>query len=231
MILIWWLSNHTIMFGQTAGRSTRNWSLLKTNMGIILQIREDPESCMKMDAIKLQRLERLTMDKDNTRRSAADWFNDGIKCFNKPDGVGAVRAFEAVIEIDPGYRHEDGDNPYFYLGKISEVEGRLDDAIVLYSRALTLDAYDEESLIGRGSCYTVKKNHEFAIADFKKVIDIPHNIRNVPLKDVLYVIAENYRQQKHWPNALYWGEKALAEDPDNYRHQELVSEVKKQLKK
>ncbi len=80
------------------------------------------------------------MDNDDTRRSGADWFNEGIKCFNKPDGVGAVRAFEAVVKIDPAYRHKD------------------------------------------------------------------------------------------WPNALYWGEKTIAEDPDNYRHQELVSEVKKQMK-
>jgi Tfp pilus assembly protein PilF len=47
---------------------------------------------------------------------------------------------------------------------------------------------------------------------------------------VLYAIAENYRQQKDYPNALDWGEKALAEDPNNYRHQELVAEVKKQMK-
>ena len=72
------------------------------------------------------------MDKNNTRRSVADWFNEGLRCFNKPDGIGAVRAFEMVVEMDPAYRHEDGDNPYFYLGKISEIEGRIDDAIMLY---------------------------------------------------------------------------------------------------
>ena len=112
------------------------------------------------------------MDNDSTF-SATDWFNEGLKCFNKPDGIGAVRAFEAVVKIDPFYRHEDGDNPYFYLGKISEIEERIDDAIQFYSSALTLDPYDEESLIGRGSCYTVKKNHDGAVADFKKVLDIP----------------------------------------------------------
>jgi tetratricopeptide (TPR) repeat protein len=116
------------------------------------------------------------------------------------------------------------------MGKISEIEGRLDDAVLLYSRALTLDPYDEESLIGRGSCYTVKKNHESAVNDIKKVLDMPPEVRNAPLKHVLYAIAENYRQHKDFPNALYWGEKALSEDPDNYRHQELIAEVKKQMK-
>lgn len=170
------------------------------------------------------------MDKNNTQRSVADWFNEGLKCFNKPDGIGAIRAFDKVIEMDPAYRHEDGDNPYFYLGKISEIEGRMDDAIMLYSSALTVNPYDEESLIGRGSCHTVKKNHDLAVADFKKVLGIPTNFRNVPLKHVLYAIAENYRQQMDYPNALHWGEKALSEDPDNNRHQELVAGVKKLMR-
>ncbi|MCP4672012.1 MAG: tetratricopeptide repeat protein [Desulfobacula sp.] len=169
------------------------------------------------------------MDKKSTL-SAIDLFNEGLKCFHKPDGIGAVQAFKAVIKIDLAYRHEDGDNPYFYLGKISEIEGRIDDAILFYSSALTLDPYDEESLIGRGSCYTVKKNHKGAVVDFKKVLDIPPEIRNAPFQHVLYAIAENYRQQKDYLNALHWGEKALLEDPNNNRHQKLVAEVKKQMR-
>ncbi len=169
------------------------------------------------------------MDKDITS-PATDLFNKGLKYFHKPDGIAAVQAFEAVVKIDPAYRHKDGDNPYFYLGKISEIEGRIDDAIQFYSSALALDLYDEESLIGRGSCYTVKKNHEGAVIDFKKVLEIPPKIRNAPLQHVLYAIAENYRQQKDFPNALHWGGKALSEDPDNDRHQELVADAKKQIR-
>ncbi|MFC1811880.1 tetratricopeptide repeat protein [Thermodesulfobacteriota bacterium] len=170
------------------------------------------------------------MNKNQTELSVADWFNEGLRCFNEPDGVGAVRAFEKVIAINPVYRHEDGDNPYFYLGKISEIEGRIDDAIVLYTRALTVEQYDEESLIGRGSCYTVKKKHDLAVADFKKVLDFPSKVRNAPLKHVLYAIAENYRQKKDYSKALHWGEKALAEDANNYRHQELVAEAIERMK-
>jgi len=50
------------------------------------------------------------------------------------------------------------------------------------------------------------------------------------LQHVLYAIAENFRQQKDFPNALHWGEKAISEDPDSYRHQELVAEIKKQMR-
>ncbi len=169
------------------------------------------------------------MDKDSTL-TASDWFEEGLENFNKPDGIAAVQAFEAVVKLDPAYRHVDGDNPYFYLGKISEIEGRIDDAIEFYSSALTLDLYDEESLIGRGSCYTVKKNHDGAITDFKKVLDIPTESRHAPLQHVLYAIAENYRQQKDFSNALVWGEKTLSKDPDNSRYQQLVADVKKQLR-
>ncbi len=167
------------------------------------------------------------MAKDETR-SAADWFDDGLICFHQPDGIGAVRAFEAVIEIDPFYRHHDGDNPYFYLGKICEIEGRIDKAIQFYSSALTLDIYDEESLIGRGSCYTVQKDHPRAVADFKKVLTFPLEARNAPMGHLLYAIAENYRQQKDYSNALAWGKKALSQDPDNDRHKALVAEMEKQ---
>lgn len=161
--------------------------------------------------------------------SAAQWFDQGLKYFNVPDGMNAVKAFETVIRMDPAYRHEDGDNPYFYLGKIAEIEGRIDDAIEYYSKALSLDAYDEESLIGRGSCYTVKKDHAGAVADFKKMLDIPPEVSNAPKAHVLYAIAENYRQLKDYSNALHWGEQALSQDPENDRHKQLVAEAKSRI--
>jgi hypothetical protein len=49
------------------------------------------------------------------------------------------------------------------------------------------------------------------------------------LKHLLYAVAENYRQQKDFTNALFWGEKALAEDPENSRHRELVAEARKMV--
>ena len=91
-------------------------------------------------------------------RTLTEWFEYGRQAFLKPDGVEAVRAMEHVIDRHPAYRHPDGDNPYFYLGKINEVEGREDAAIGHYTRALAVDAQDEESRIGRASCYTVTRS-------------------------------------------------------------------------
>ncbi len=161
--------------------------------------------------------------------SVAEWFEEGVRCFKKPDGIGAVRAFRQVIEMDPGYRHSDGDNAYFYMGKIHEVEGDLDLAVGMYTRALALDAWDEESLIGRGSCLTVQKAHDRAIADFRKALAIPDAHRRSPVQHLLYAVAENYRQKKDYTNALMWGQRALEADPDNYRHQQLVKAMQAKL--
>ena len=160
-----------------------------------------------------------------------EWFEEGVRCFQKPDGVAAVKALEKVIDMDPGYRHPNGDNAYFYLGKIHEVEGNLERAVILYSRALTVSANDEESLIGRGSCLTALKRNEEAIADFSRVLAFPDKHRRVARKNLLYVIAENYRQLEDWGQAIHWGQQALAADPGNYRHQELLKAVQAKIQR
>jgi len=165
------------------------------------------------------------MTAEKSGRSIAEWFEEGRRCFHRPDGVGAVRALERVIELDPAYRHPDGDNPYFYLGKIDEMEDRLDAAIGRYTCSLAINPLDEESLIGRGSCYTVLRKHELAVADFIKVLRIPDNRRRAARKDLLYAVAENYRRMKDRRQALHWARQALAADPENYRHQQLLKEI------
>lgn len=160
-------------------------------------------------------------------RTIAEWFENGRQCFHRTDGMGAVEAFERVVDEDPGYRHPDGDNPYFYLGKINEVENRIDAAVLHYTRSLAVNSVDEESLIGRGSCYTVIGQHERAIADFTRVLRFPDSKRRAPRSHLLYGIAENYRQMEKWDQALAWGRQALEAAPDNYRHQQLVKEASK----
>jgi tetratricopeptide (TPR) repeat protein len=156
----------------------------------------------------------------------AEHFEEGRRCFHKPDGIAAVAAFNRVIEEDPAYRHPDGDTPYFYLGKIQEVEGDMEAAIVAYSRALAIVPKDEESLIGRASCYSVIGRHDLAIADFSKVLDFPDRQRRVPRKHLLYVISENYRLAEDWGNALHWAKLAVDADPGNHRHQELLKRIR-----
>ena len=169
------------------------------------------------------------MPQNESPHTTAEWFELGRKCFRKPDGVGAVKAMERVIDLDPAYRHPDGDNPHFYLGKIHEMENRIETAIMYYCRALAVDPNDEESLIGRGSCYTVNRQHQLAISDFVKLLRVPDHMRRVPRGHLLYAIAENYRQLKDWENSALWGKQALEADPTNQRHQELMQEVTTKL--
>jgi len=129
-------------------------------------------------------------------KTVKEWFEEGVRFFHKPDGPGAIMAFEKVIDIDPAYRHSDGDNPYYYLGKISEIEERLDNAIGYYSNALSIDPHDEESLIGRRSCLSVRGEYERAIFDFTKVLDINPSIRKVQVRNIYYAIAVNYEKNR-----------------------------------
>ena len=164
-------------------------------------------------------------------QNVSEWFEKGRDCFRKSDGMGTVSAMERVTELDAVYCHPDGDTPYFYMGKIHEVEGNIGDAIFCYTRALAINQADEESLIGRGSCYTVKGEHSQAIADFMKVLTFPDEHRRAPVMHLYSAIAENYRQLKDWFQAHDWGQKALLEDPTNTRHQDLVKEAFDHLKK
>jgi tetratricopeptide (TPR) repeat protein len=100
-----------------------------------------------------------------------------------------------------------------------------------YTRALAVNSMDEESLIGRGSCYTVTQQHDLAIADFTSLVRFPDQLRKVPLKHLYYVIAENYRRLQQWGEAIYWARKAHAADPGNERHQQLLKEISANLKK
>jgi tetratricopeptide (TPR) repeat protein len=169
----------------------------------------------------------FTMNDQPTFNSLADWFEYGRESFKRPDGLEAVRAFTKVIDEDPGYRHTDGDNPYFYLGKINEVEGRLDEAISLYTRALAVDRHDEESLIGRGSCYTATQRMKEAISDFMQVIDLPARSRKVPLKHLFHAIAENHRKLEDWGQAIYWANRALNEAPGDENFRQLYERMMK----
>ena len=63
------------------------------------------------------------------------------------------------------------------------------------------------------------------IEDFEKVLRLPDTKRRVPKKDLMYGIAENYRQMKDWGMAVHWGKLALEADPKNERHRQLFKEV------
>ncbi len=157
-------------------------------------------------------------------RTLDEWFEYGRRCFHASDGVQAIAALTKVARLNPGYRHPDGDNAYFYLGKIHEVENRLPVAIIFYSRALAVDPKDEESLIGRGACYSISRQHASAIHDFENLLRFPANYRKTPKKRLYWAIAENYRLLGDWGQVIFWGQLALDADPGE-RQQQLYEHM------
>jgi tetratricopeptide (TPR) repeat protein len=158
-------------------------------------------------------------------RTLAEWFEHGRRCFYAPDGTGAIQAMLKVTRNNPGYRHTDGDNPYYYLGKIHEVEGRLQHAIVFYSRALAVDPLDEDSLIGLGTCHTVTGQHGAAIHDFEYLLRFPKGRRKIPQKHLFFMLSENYRRDDNWVQAIFWGQLAEDADPGNESQRELYESL------
>jgi tetratricopeptide (TPR) repeat protein len=168
---------------------------------------------------------KLSATGQTSPRTLAEWFEHGRRCFHKPDGVQAVTAMQKVTRLHPGYTHPDGDNPYYYLGKIHEVEHRLGNAIIFYSRALALDHLDEDSLIGRATCYTVTHQHEAAIHDLERLLRFPKSRRSQPDKHVHLILAENYLLLDRWGEAIFWREQAKDAAPGAEGHQMLYDSL------
>lgn len=158
-------------------------------------------------------------------RTLSEWFEFGRRCFHAHDGVEAIRALLKVTGNNPAYRHTDGDNPYFYLGKIHEVEGRLRQAIIYYTRALAVDPFDEDSLIGLGTCHTITGQHQAAIYNFEYLLRFPKGRRKIPQKHLFLMLAENYRRTDNWVQAIFWGQLAKDAHAGNERQQELYGQL------
>ncbi len=154
------------------------------------------------------------MNTDRKKWGASEWLAEGIRCFHLPDGIRAVEALNKSIAINPEHREHNGDTAYFYLGKIYEVEGRLEGAAELYSKALSLWPEDEESLIGRGSCFYASGEYDKAIADFEKVLRIPQSRRNVSPADLYYGLGLCLSQKGDYRKAAEFAQRAVDESPD-----------------
>ncbi len=70
--------------------------------------------------------------------------------------------------------------------------------------ALAVDPLDEDSLAGRGTCYTVTRQHEPAIHDFERLLRFPKTVRRLPNKHLYFMLAENCRRLERWIDAFFW---------------------------
>lgn len=94
--------------------------------------------------------------------------------FQKQDYVEAVNAFKKAISIDA--RFSEAHN---YLGKVYEVQGTLDKAIVEYQEALKNPQYDtpQKPYLNLGLVYMKQEKYDQATREFQRVLQIdPNNV-------------------------------------------------------
>ena len=102
---------------------------------------------------------------DDLFREAVDFFHIGDAKFVKT----SYFMFQNILERNPKYRSADGDNPYFYLGRIHDYY--LKDkgtAIKFYTQSLKLFPKDTYAIECRGFCRLKKNKYDLAIKDLIK---------------------------------------------------------------
>jgi tetratricopeptide (TPR) repeat protein len=72
-----------------------------------------------------------------------------------------------VIDSDPS-----NFNAYRILGNIYELDSKIDDALNMYNKAISLNPLDELSLISRGDIYAVSGKFDLAVEDYKRALEI-----------------------------------------------------------
>lgn len=105
-----------------------------------------------------------TMNIDEMFLTAHRFFHTGNAKFTYTSFI----MFKKIIEKNPHYLNEEGDNAYFYMGNMCYHDLHdLDAAIEYFTKAVELDPTDIESYLYRGYCWTDKGEFEKAYTDLK----------------------------------------------------------------
>ena len=130
-----------------------------------------PEAILVMDKIDASQypiisiFEMEAMNIDKLFDDAVNYFHTQYEEFY----LTSFYMFQTIVEKDPNYLNEDGDNAYYYLGLMYDhVLNDLDAAIEHFTKAVELDPNDYLSFQGRGSCWEQKGDLKKAAIDFKK---------------------------------------------------------------
>lgn len=128
-------------------------------------------------------------------------------CFlNLNDPPSALPYFQKALMQTPN--EQDIPSIYSYMGVCLKDMGRYREAISVLEKGVTHDAERTDLYNLMGFCHFMLKEHEAAIAHFKKVLALN------PASAIDYAnIASNYRDMGHADKAIHYYELALALDP------------------
>lgn len=141
--------------------------------------------------------------KNETRFSAAQWFERGNLAALRKDYNSAVEAFNKSIDINP----QNG-NAYNNRGKAYADLNQYEQAIADYDKAIALNPKDAYAYNNRGIAYKELKQIEKAIADYDKAISIDPGIAAAYAHR-----GEVYKSLNQYSKAISDFDKALAIDP------------------
>ena len=95
-------------------------------------------------------------------------FTEGVKQLKSNNFVKSEKLFTTAIEKGDT---EDGLKlSYLYKGFSLNGQGKSDDAIVCFGKAIEIDSLDPASFIDRGLAYSYKKDYQHSITDFEHVL-------------------------------------------------------------
>jgi ribosomal protein S12 methylthiotransferase accessory factor len=159
------------------------------------------ESYAPKDAIKaLYKINQVLPDKYYV------WFYLGLNHLNLKEPHTALNHFQRALDLRPNA--QDIPSIYSYMGVCLKDMDRYKDALDVLRKGITFDFERTDIHNLMGFCWFKLKEHEKAIACFKKVVELD------PSSAIDYAnIASNYRELGNTSNAIKYYELALKLDP------------------
>lgn len=106
----------------------------------------------------------------HAQEEAQKAFSDGVKQLKAKNFVEAESLFS--IAIDKGKTDNGLKMSYIYKGVSLNGQGKYDDAIVCFDRAIEIDSLDPASFTDRALAYSYKKDYPNAIKDFERALTL-----------------------------------------------------------
>lgn len=149
---------------------------------------------------RLEHMEKLLPGRYYTR------FYQGLSHLSLGDPRAAEKHLQAALELDPAILNIP--DICSYLGvSLKEME-KYDQALVVLARGEAIDPQRTDIHNLKGFCHFKMKNHEQAVASFKRVIELD------PSSGIDYAnVASNLRELGRRDDAVFYYEQALSIDP------------------
>lgn len=132
-------------------------------------------------------------------------YEEAFKALQENNCEKAVQKAEEVVKQAPDFF-----GGYFLIGRCAVNEGRLDDAIHYYEKALGIKNDIPEAHWDLANIYAQKGMQDEALKEYQTVVTLqPENV------EVLYNIGAIYYNKKDWDQAVSTLEQVIAKKPDH----------------